>query len=219
MRDSGVRIWTTMGDRRRQIREAYDDIGMSYATHRSASPPELTLLDDAVADLPTDARILDAGCGAGEPVTRFLVDRFDVTGLDFSRGQLALARDRVSEVSPVQGDMTALPFADGTFDALCSIYAVIHVPWEYHRRCFAEFHRVLRPGAPLLVTVGTTNWTGCTADWMGFGAAMHWDIPGPARTTKLFADVGFAVEDRTAIPDDVGDEAGEKLFIRARSLR
>lgn len=206
-----------MTDRRSEVRDAYDDIAAPYTAERSESPPELSMLCDLFSDLPPDAHVLDAGCGAGDPVAAFLVERFAVTGLDFSTVQLALARDRVPDATLVLGDMTALPFEDGTFDGLCSIYAVIHVPRERHRDCFAEFRRVLRPGAPLLLTVGTTEWTGSTEDWMGLGAKMHWDVPGRDRTTDCLEAVGFQVEACDAIPDDVSEDDGEKLFVRARA--
>jgi SAM-dependent methyltransferase len=107
-----------------------------------------------------------------------------VTGLDFSRRQLELAAERVPGAWLVAGDLTALPFADGAFDALYSLNAVIHVPRERHRGCFAEFRRVLRTDAPLLATVGHDDWVGTNDDWMGLGAEMHWEIPGLERATE-----------------------------------
>ena len=207
-----------MVDRRRAVRDAYDAIAEEYEALRDDDPPELSLLDELVAGLPADARVLDAGCGSGDPAAAHVADRVEVTGLDFSRGQLELAGERVPEASLVAGDMTALPFADGAFDALYSLYAVIHVPRERHRACFAEFRRVLRSGAPLLVTVGHDDWEGANDNWMGLGAEMHWEIPGLERTSELLADVGFELRGRESVVDDVSEEEGEKLFVRARAV-
>jgi ubiquinone/menaquinone biosynthesis C-methylase UbiE len=203
---------------RRDVRDAYDDIAAEYETLRDDVPAELSMLDDLVDPLPSDARVLDAGCGSGVPAAAHVADRVAVTGLDFSERQLTLAADRVPGASLVRGDMTELPFADGTFDALYSLYAVIHVPRARHRACFAEFRRVLRTGAPVLVTVGTDDWAGSNDDWMGLGAEMHWEIPGLERTADLLEDVGFELEGHEVVADDVSEEEGVQAFVRARAV-
>ena len=207
-----------MVERRAAVRDAYDAIAEGYDACRDDDPPELSLLEDLVDPLPADARVLDAGCGSGDPAAAALADRVRVTGLDFSRRQLELAAERAPGASLVQGDLTELPFAGGTFDALYSLYAVIHVPRERHRACFAEFRRVVREGAPLLVTVGHRDWHGTNDDWMGLGAEMHWEIPGLERTADILADVGFELEGHESVADGVSEEDGEKLFVRARAV-
>lgn len=206
-----------MEDPRREIRDAYDAIAAEYTADRAESPPELEAVADVLEGLPAGGRVLDAGCGAGDPVTAALADRVETVGLDFSGGQLALAAERAPAAALVCGEMTRLPFADDSFDAVFSVYAVVHVPWEHHRRCFAAFHRVLRPGGEALLTVGTTDWSGTNDDWMGYGEPMHWEIPGEERTTDLLAAVGFDVEESFVVEDDVGEESGVKLFVRARA--
>lgn len=206
-----------MSEFRRSVRDAYDEVADGHDEHRKDATPELPLVGDVLEALPADAHVLDAGCGAGDPIGRFLTDHVDATGLDFSRGQLALARERAPEMALVQGDLTALPFAADRFDGLLSIYAVIHVPREQHEQCFAEFRRVCTDGAPVLVTVGRTDWEGSQEDWMGMGAEMHWDIPGEERTRELMDRVGFTVENDTAVRDPVSEEEGVKAFVRARA--
>jgi ubiquinone/menaquinone biosynthesis C-methylase UbiE len=206
----------TVTDHRREIRDAYDVIAADHDERRDRDTAELSLVDDLLESLPSDPTILDAGCGAGEPITTHLDARASVVGLDFSTGQLRLARDRLSSQTPlVQGDMTALPFGADRFDAVTSIYAVIHVPSERHRAVFAEFARVLRPSGRFLVTVGETDWSGTNENWLGFGATMHWDMPGVDRAETLLSEVGFTVTDRTSILDDFGEESGYKTFLTA----
>jgi SAM-dependent methyltransferase len=211
---------------RETVRDAYDAIAETYDEQRDDEPPETVLLDAFLDRLPADPRVLDAGCGGGGPITGRLAARATVAGLDFSRSQLDLATGRLPETAFVQGDLTALPFRDGAFDGLVSAYAVIHVPWEEHATVFEEFHRVLRPSAPLLVSVGSDDWEGSTDDWLGGGAEMHWSQPGPDRTTALLREAGFTIEDTYAVPDtlaedddvedlDASDDVGEKVFVWA----
>lgn len=219
-----------MTDERRAVRRAYDALDREYVDQREDSFAERQVLEEfvyetsvGVADRNTatggDGRphVLDAGCGAGDPVAAFLADRVRVTGLDFSRSQLRLASDRTPGAALVQGDLTALPFSDGVFDGLCAVYSVIHVPSEHHERCFAEFHRVCRPDAPVVVTVGATDWTGSQDDWLGSGVEMHWDIPGVERATSLLEDAGFDVSGHELVTDPVAEEDGEQAFVRARA--
>jgi SAM-dependent methyltransferase len=211
---------------REQVRNAYDEIAETYDAQRDDDPPEIGLLDSFLDRLPDDPRVLDAGCGSGEPVTRRLAAGATVAGLDFSGSQLDLAADRLPETAFVRGDLTALPFRADAFDGLVSAYAVIHVPRDEHGTVFEEFHRVLRPSAPLLVSVGSDDWEGSTDDWLGGGAEMHWSQPGPDRTAGLLRAAGFTVERTHAVADtladdetesdpDDGDDEGEKVFVWA----
>jgi len=208
---------TDPAERRRAIRDGYDTIAAGYDRQRTSDPPEIALLERFADRLEPGVCVLDAGCGGGEPVGTLLAERFDLVGLDFSRAQLDLARDRLPESALVSGDLVSLPFADGSFDAICAAYAVIHVPREQHRDCFEEFRRVLRPGGLLLVTVGTADWTGTNDDWMGFGAAMHWSSPGPERTSELLSVVGFDVLWERHVGDGVSERDGEHVFVLARA--
>jgi ubiquinone/menaquinone biosynthesis C-methylase UbiE len=96
-------------------------------------------------------RILDAGCGTGA-----LLDRLknqtgvELFGLDYSGQALAYTRGR-GHVRLVQGDLTRLPFPDGTFDVITALDVVEHIRED--ERALREAHRVLRSGGVLLVSV------------------------------------------------------------------
>lgn len=63
----------------------------------------------------------------------------------------AVDRERAGPHVSLLGDVTALPVAEGSFDALLCIHVLEHVPDD--RRAMAELHRVLRPGGFALVSV------------------------------------------------------------------
>ena len=200
------------------VRDAYDDIAVAYTAERSTDDTDGELVARFLDELSADARVLDAGCGAGEPVMDVLGEHAVEIGLDFSRGQLSLAREHLPDGAFVQGEMSRLPFDAGVFDGIVAFYSVIHVPRERHAALFEEFHRVSRSGAPLLCTVGETDWTGHTTDWLGTDTAMQWDIPGLERTRRLLREAGFVVEGVDRVLDDVTDgEASAKPFVWARA--
>ncbi|MFQ5553545.1 MAG: class I SAM-dependent methyltransferase, partial [Thermoplasmata archaeon] len=136
--------------------------------------------------------ILDAGCGSGIPITKVLAERHDVTGVDLSSRQIERARTLVPEASFLKADMTRLSFPPGTFDAVVSFYAIIHVPREEHRELFEVFHKLLRRRGLLLVTLGWDAWVG-TEEYKPFGVRMHWSHFGPEDYRQMLAEVGFGV--------------------------
>lgn len=100
-------------------------------------------------------RILDAGCGTGIFTLDYLGAGAEVTGLDLSAPMLALAAQKAAgyPFTAVQGDMSALPFADDTFDKAVSVTALEFV--EDGKAAVDELFRVTKPGG--LVVAGTLN--------------------------------------------------------------
>lgn len=111
--------------------------------------------------------LLDAGCGAGA-YSAALGDRVRrVVGIDVSDAMLSLAKRRVAGMKAADritfhlGNIEALPFPDGSFDAVMFNQVLNHLESgldpEYgaHGRALAEAHRVLRPGGVLIANVCT----------------------------------------------------------------
>jgi demethylmenaquinone methyltransferase / 2-methoxy-6-polyprenyl-1,4-benzoquinol methylase len=94
--------------------------------------------------------VLDAACGTGDlAVADAKAGAGKVTGLDFSEQMLARARRKAPDLSFVRGDLLALPFADGTFDAATVGFGVRNV--ADLPLALRELRRVLRPGGRLAV--------------------------------------------------------------------
>lgn len=147
-------------DPRRVVRRGYDEAGLAYLNERPDDGDDVAILRTFAASL-GNARVLDAGCGAGIPTTSTLVScGLDVVGLDISLRQLVLATERVPSTELVQGDLVNLPFADRSFDAVVSYYAVIHVPRDHHPDLLAEIHRVLRPAVDVCLCSARGTTTG-----------------------------------------------------------
>ena len=96
------------------------------------------------------SRVLDVCAGLGGPA-RFLASRrgSTVVALELHAGRAAGAARlnrlvHATGVTVVRGDATALPFAQGTFDACLSQEALLHVADK--RVVLAECHRVLARG-------------------------------------------------------------------------
>ena len=94
---------------------------------------------------PGPGRCLDLGCGTGIAVPHLTASDWAVTGIDASRDQLRLARDRIGAGTELlQGDATNLPFDDGNFDAIVARF--VHNDVDDFAAVASEIARVLRPG-------------------------------------------------------------------------
>src|ERR1700722_5769126 len=125
----------------------YDAISMAYRDDRGRANPSGSedtavyerWVDELAALLPHAAHVLDLGCGAGVPASRILVERgFEVTGLDVSAVQIERARRLVPQARFVQADMATWECEPGSYQAIVSLYALIHVPLEDQRTLFPK---------------------------------------------------------------------------------
>ncbi|MCU0283263.1 MAG: demethylmenaquinone methyltransferase [Candidatus Nanopelagicales bacterium] len=94
-------------------------------------------------------RVLDLAAGTGTSSLPFTRAGAHVVSSDFSLGMLAEGRRRYPQLPFVAGDAMALPFADGSFDAVTMSFGLRNVADV--DAALAELHRVTRPGGRLVV--------------------------------------------------------------------
>ncbi|MFQ6326467.1 class I SAM-dependent methyltransferase [Nocardia sp. CWNU-33] len=112
---------------------------------------------DAVTALRLEGskKVLDIACGPGN-FTKYLSSALDgdgyAIGLDYSAPMLARAvTDNAGpRVGYLRGDARRLPFADGTFDAVCCFGALYLIPDPI--AATREMIRVLAPGGRIAIT-------------------------------------------------------------------
>jgi SAM-dependent methyltransferase len=98
--------------------------------------------------------VLDVACGTGI-VARTAADLVGTTGrvegVDLNEAMLHVARRVRPEIRWHQGDVVALPFPDGSFDAAVCQMAMMFFPDR--RRALAQMARVVRPGGTVALVV------------------------------------------------------------------
>lgn len=106
------------------------------------------------ASLGPGQHVLDAACGTGA-VAREAAERVGasgkVTGLDRSPSMICRARERRPDLEWREGDVTAMPFPDDTFDAVLTQAALMFVPDP--AAALREMRRVLKLGGALAAHV------------------------------------------------------------------
>jgi ubiquinone/menaquinone biosynthesis C-methylase UbiE len=161
--------------------------------------------------------VLDAGCGAGDPITRILGRSFRVMGVDFAEEQLLRARRVVPTGHFVCADLRTVEFRDASFDAMCSYYAIIHIPRDEHAQLFVKLARFLKPGGVALLCLGAQELPFDRSDDY-LGAPMVWSHFDAATNLQLVAATGLCVEwtERVA---DAGSPDASHIFVLASKPR
>jgi SAM-dependent methyltransferase len=147
----------------RQLNQrAYNLISVDYQENYFENPLLLQAFDDWLAHLPAGARVLDAGCGHGQPVIDYLLGKgMQVTGSDFSPAMLKRAREQFPQVQFVNAVIPEIEF-EAEFDAICSFSSALYLdPIDLFHSIYRLYH-ALKPGGLLFLYGYDTNpgWRG-----------------------------------------------------------
>jgi SAM-dependent methyltransferase len=126
----------------------------SVAEQIDEAPPRDLL---AHMDLSPGLDVLDVATGTGNVAIPAAAASTQVVGLDLTPELFDTARRRAEErqvaVDWIEGDAEALPFEDGSFNRVLSVFGVQFAP--RHEIVAQELVRVLRPRG----RIGLVNWT------------------------------------------------------------
>ncbi|MBZ8133943.1 class I SAM-dependent methyltransferase [Afifella sp. IM 167] len=126
----------------------------AFDAQRSRALFERGWLERFFVALPEARDVLDLGCGMGEPIAGYLIEKgCRLTGLDTSPALLALARERFPHAEWIQGDMRELALAR-RFAGILAWGSFFFLTPGAQRKMFARFAGHLRPGGALLFTAG-----------------------------------------------------------------
>lgn len=149
--------WQTDGYFSRHSAELYD-LGVELLFIGTADVMRRQVLARVVQEAAGNPlRLLDVGAGTG----RFLrqaaqsLHGAELSGVDLSPWYVGFARDLLASVTPAPrvevANAEALPFADGSFDVVTSIFMLHELPRHVRRQALAEMRRVLTPGGLLVI--------------------------------------------------------------------
>lgn len=198
-------------DFKKTVKNGYNAIASRYLAQRTRDSEDVRLLNEFMGKLPVNAKVLDAGCGAGSPISQMLSERFQVTGVDFSEAQIELAKKNVPSAEFLCEDMSKLNFPESAFDGITSYYAIIHIPREEHQRLLANFYRMLKPGGFALLCLGAEHLIDDIEENY-LGARMYWSHYDTETYLKILKDCGFSIIWSKRVVDATCEGAGH-LFV------
>jgi len=198
-------------DFKKTVKEGYNAIANRYLAERTRDSEDVRLLNDFMERLPVSAIVLDAGCGAGIPISQKLSERFQVTGVDFSEAQIELAKKNVPNATFLCEDITKLDFPENTFDGITSYYAIIHIPRAEHQPLLQNFYKMLKPGGFALLCLGAEH-SVADIDENFLGARMYWSHYDTKTYLDMLDECGFSILWSKRVEDATCEGAGH-LFV------
>jgi ubiquinone/menaquinone biosynthesis C-methylase UbiE len=135
--------------------------------------------------------------------------------VDFAEAQLELARQLVPRARFVRQDIAELGFVDSAFDALCSYYAIIHIPRQEHRALLARFHRILKPAGLALLCMGAADSPGDTEDDYQ-GTPMYWSHYDRDTNLQMLRECGLEIIWERLVVDPDGSGGGHLFVLAAK---
>lgn len=214
---------------------AFDAIGPRYSEAFPAKSGQLACGEWLLRELGPGARVLDIGCGSGEPTLRQLVDGgLAVTGVDLSDGMLGLARRAVPEAGFHRIDMYDLatpraawawgapelgPAGQGSFAAATAFFSLILLPQDEIPVVLGRIRDLLRPGGLLALGMVEADLDNAPLPFLGH----ELKISGYLREdlARTLAGAGFSVESGSGHPYAPASTTlppEEQLFLRCRRV-
>ena len=167
----------------------------------------LGYVDKVIEDLPSGDKVLDLGCGTGNPIAKYIVQHgFRVIGIDQSEKMLEIAKKVVPEAKFIHSDMVDMEFAD-KFAAVVAWDSVFHVARQHHSAIFRKLADSLEIGGKLLLSVGGSDADSRVEDSTSdtdldvegftsemFGHNFFYSGYAPQITRNLLEAAGFEIE-------------------------
>lgn len=178
-------------------RAVYERNAAGFDQHRGQLLIERAWLDRFLALVPEGEAVLDLGCGAGEPIARYLIESGrEVWGADFAEAMLEMARGRFPQSTWVQADMRTLDLGR-TFGGIVAWDSFFHLTRGEQRAVIPLLARHIEPGGALLLTVGPGDGevTGTVEGETVYHASLS-----PQEYERVLGDVGLKVVD--FVPED-----------------
>ena len=167
--------------------------------------------------------VLDIGTGTGNALPLLIGDGRRIVGTDAASGMLELAAAAAPGVELVEADFRELPFADGTFEVIVAVHALLFA--DDRVAALREWRRVTAPGGRISLSVPGPDDVVPTAVlapvYERYGLTWGYDYPSETDLSGWAAaagwrDVATFADPTTAIPLADDDDYRTWLRVGAR---
>jgi 2-polyprenyl-3-methyl-5-hydroxy-6-metoxy-1,4-benzoquinol methylase len=137
-----------------KVYECYEKIVNWFDDARTKSLMEAEYLNLIVKSIPAGGSVLDLGCGTGEPIAQYFIDKgFKVTGVDGSKNMIELCQQRFPSEHWIVSDMREIKLAQ-RFDVILAWHSFFHLDHDSQRKMFSVFSSHIKPNGILAFTSG-----------------------------------------------------------------
>jgi len=134
--------------------KVYNKIASWYIKNRNTTLIEKKYLDEFIAYIPQQGKVLDLGCGTGKPILEYLLSKnIQATGVDASSSMIEIARTNCPLAEFMVQDMRLLNLAK-KFDGILLWHSLFHLPAADQPVVFNILAQHLKPNGVLLFTSG-----------------------------------------------------------------
>lgn len=174
-----------------RIAELYQRHAHAFDAARRRSFPERIWLDRFIRHLPRDGEVLDLGCGGGEPVARYLIDRnLKLTGIDVASAMIQLARTRFPRHRWIEADMRKFGAESNAYDGIVAWSSLFHLDTQWQEKLIPRIAVWLKRGGVALFNTGPAH--GTALGELEGEELFHASL-APAEYRAIFASSGLAV--------------------------
>lgn len=173
-----------------KVYQSYDKMYNWFDEARSRELFEKPYLDLATSYLKPDAKILDLGCGMGEPIGQYFINQgFNFTGIDGSHKLIELAKARFPKDKFMVQDMREVNLNE-KFDLVIAWHSLFHLSKDEQRKMFQVFEDRINQQGILLFTTGHKD----GEVWSDNGGEMLYHASlAPEEYQKLLKEYGFEI--------------------------
>jgi SAM-dependent methyltransferase len=172
-----------------RIAAHYERHAHAFDAARRLAFVERPWIDRFMITLPKGGRVLDLGCGGGEPVARHLVDAgFAVTGVDSAPTLIALARTRFPRHRWLLADMRTLIPDEAPYGGILAWDSLFHLDHDEQAALIGRMAAWLKPRGRLLFNTGPEHGTAIGEQ---FGEDLYHASLAPEEYRALFAEHGL----------------------------
>jgi SAM-dependent methyltransferase len=143
-----------MSSAAKEVISIYRRHARAWTEARGTRLTERNWIDRFLEILPQSAHVLDIGCGSGEPIARYLIERgCSIAGVDSSPEMIGMFSANFPEQGGIVADMRQLQLGSD-YDGLLAWDSFFHLNHDDQRVMFPLFAQHARRGAPLMFTSG-----------------------------------------------------------------
>ncbi len=177
-----------------KIKESYENNKyIEDYRKRELLPFEKDIFDQVISHLPANGNILDLGCGSGYPYDRYFVDnKFNLTGVDFSRKHINQARKNNPNATYIEGDIEKFEYTTN-YHLIMMLFSLLHIPRDHHKEILTKIYNHLNDNGILLLTLRDEDVGNFKYRNDFCGNDMYWSYYNYDEYIKILNEIGFKV--------------------------